>query len=70
MIEEFTGYSKTTILQDFYCTLFLSNIQSLLVSEANEELKNQGKNNKMYEYKPEFDYRLEKNHPLSHLLTM
>ena len=51
LIEEFTGYSQTTILQDFYCTLFLSNIQSLLVSEANEELKNQGKNNKMYEYK-------------------
>jgi len=51
LIEEFTGYSKTTILQDFYCTLFLSNIQSLLVSEANEELKNKGENNKMYEYK-------------------
>jgi IS4 transposase len=38
-IESFTGYSETSILQDFYCTLFLSNIQSLLISEANETLQ-------------------------------
>jgi hypothetical protein len=50
-VEEFTGYSHTSILQDFYCTLFLSNIQSLLVSEANEELKKQNIEDKMYEYK-------------------
>jgi hypothetical protein len=51
LIESFTGYSEVSILQDFYCTLFLSNIQSLLVGEANEELLNQGVNNKKYEYK-------------------
>lgn len=51
LMESFTGYSETSILQDFYCTLFLSNIQSLLVGEANDELINQGKNNKKYEYK-------------------
>jgi hypothetical protein len=50
-IENFTGYSETSIIQDFYCTLFLSNIQSLLVGEANEELANQGVNDKKYEYK-------------------
>lgn len=49
LIEHFTGYSETSILQDFYCTLFLSNIQSLLVSEANEELKMQ-QTNKKYDY--------------------
>ena len=50
-VEEFTGYSDISILQDFYCTLFLSNVQSLLVSEANEELKKQNINDKKYEYK-------------------
>ena len=50
-IEHFTGYTETSIMQDFYCTLFLSNIQSLLVSEANDKLKEQGKSNKKYEYK-------------------
>ena len=51
LIESFTGYSEASILQDFYCTLFLSNIQSLLVSEANEDLINQNVSNKKYEYK-------------------
>ena len=50
-IENFTGYSEVSILQDFYCTLFLSNIQSLLVNEANQELKNKQISNKKYEYK-------------------
>lgn len=51
LIENFTGYSETSILQDFYCTLFLSNIQSLLVGEANEELISRKESNKKYEYK-------------------
>jgi Transposase DDE domain len=50
-IESFTGYSQTSILQDFYCSLFLSNIQSLLTSEANDELKKQNVTDKKYEYK-------------------
>lgn len=50
-IEQFSGYSETSILQDYYCTLFLSNIQSLLVSEANEQLQQQQVSNKKYEYK-------------------
>ena len=51
LIENFTGYSEASILQDFYCTLFLSNIQSLLVGEANDELISQQISNKKYEYK-------------------
>ena len=50
-IELFTGYSEISIMQDFYCTLFISNIQSLLVSEANDELKSQNITNKKYLYK-------------------
>lgn len=51
LIEQFTGYAEASILQDFYCTLFLSNIQSLLTSEANDELKMNNINDTKYEYK-------------------
>lgn len=36
--EQFSGYSNNSILQDFYAALFVSNIQSLIVSEINDEL--------------------------------
>lgn len=49
-VEEFSGYSNQSILQDFYSTLFVSNIQTLIVEELNDELqKEQG--NKKYQYK-------------------
>jgi len=35
-VEHFSGYSKHSILQDFYVALFVSNIQSLIVGEINE----------------------------------
>lgn len=47
--EHFSGYSKNSILQDFYVALFVSNIQSLIVGEINEELKI--KRNTKYVYK-------------------
>ncbi|KQT16149.1 hypothetical protein ASG31_14375 [Chryseobacterium sp. Leaf404] len=47
--EHFSGYSKNSILQDFYVALFVSNIQSLIVGEINEELK--VKRNTKYVYK-------------------
>ena len=49
-IEYFSGYSAHTILQDFYATLFVSNVQSLLVGELNDELAKESKANK-YQYK-------------------
>jgi len=36
--EHFSGYSKHCIQQDFYTALFVSNVQSLIVGEINEEL--------------------------------
>ncbi len=47
--EHFSGYSKSSILQDFYAALFVSNIQSLIVGEINDELKK--KSITKYEYK-------------------
>ena len=37
-VEQFTGHTAMVIQQDFYCALFMCNIHSLLVSEAQEEL--------------------------------
>lgn len=49
-IEHFSGYSNQSILQDFYATLFVSNIQTLIVSEIVEELKEENQAKK-YDYK-------------------
>lgn len=50
-IEDFSGYSDTCVQQDYYCSLLMSNLQSLLCSEANDEIKSNSGNGKKYEYK-------------------
>ena len=49
-VEHFSGYSNQSILQDFYAALFVSNVQTLIVSEIEDEIveKNQ---QKKYDYK-------------------
>ena len=44
-MEHFTGYSRICILQDFFCAIFISNMQSVIVNDLKEELEiqNQGK---------------------------
>ena len=49
-IEHFSGYSNQSIQQDFYATLFVSNVQTLIVSELEEEI-DQDKGQKKYDYK-------------------
>jgi hypothetical protein len=48
--EHFSGYSQHSILQDFYAALFVSNIQSVIVGEINDELAIGSEGNK-YQYK-------------------
>ena len=48
--EHFSGYSWHSILQDFYAALFVSNVQSLIVGEINDELAEEYTENK-YQYK-------------------
>lgn len=61
-VEHFSGYSNESIEQDFKAVLFVSNVQTLIVGELDEELKenNQGKK---YEYKinTNMSYGLLKN---------
>ena len=51
-IESFTGDNQIAVEQDFYASIYLSNMAALAKAEANLEIeeKNQGKNLK-YEYK-------------------
>lgn len=48
--EYFSGYSNQSILQDFHAALFVSNVQSLLVAEINDELALESGRTK-YQYK-------------------
>lgn len=49
-IEHFSGYSKQSILQDFEAAIFISNVQSLIVGELNDEL-NLKESKTKYQYK-------------------
>lgn len=37
-LENFTGYSASSVLQDFYCSIFISNLQSVIVNDLQAEL--------------------------------
>lgn len=51
-IECFSGYSRQIIEQDFEASLFVSNVQSLIVGELNEEINSTPNNTKtQYQYK-------------------
>lgn len=62
-IEHFhSGYSNQSIQQDFKAALFVSNVQTLIVSELEDELK-EGNRGKKYDYKinTNISYGLLKN---------
>ena len=49
-VENFTGYSEKSILQDFYCAVFISNFQSIILHDLEVDLKQKTQDRK-YEYK-------------------
>lgn len=55
-VENFSGYSKQSILQDFYTALFVANIQTLLVEEINEELQKEAKGKYVYKVNNSLSY--------------
>jgi len=69
-LEHFSGYSPESILQDFYATLFVSNIQTLIVAELEEEITEQTQTRK-YKYKVNnnLSYGFLKNRILELFLT-
>lgn len=50
VVENFSGLTKHAILQDFYCALFISNVQSLIIDEAQTEV-DQKTSGRRYDYK-------------------
>ena len=50
-LENFTGTSVLAIKQDFYATMFISNMEALVTYELNEELKNEDQKGNKYEQK-------------------
>ena len=53
-VEYFTGYSKISIQQDFFCAIFISNLQSVIVNDLQEELKAKNQKTKL-------DYKINTN---------
>jgi len=49
-VEKFSSYSPESIEQDFYASLFIRNLQSILVSELEEEVEEKY-NKRRYKYK-------------------
>lgn len=49
-VEHFTGYSEVSIQQDFFCAIFISNLQSVIVNDIEDELSTQN-GGKKYHYK-------------------
>lgn len=49
-LENFSGLTQHAILQDFQCAIFISNVQTLIIEEAQQGIKNKYDKRK-YEYK-------------------
>ena len=49
-IEDFTGLSSVSVKQDFFASMFILNLQTLILLDAEDELKEKKMNTK-YEYK-------------------
>ena len=60
-IEHFSGYSNQTIQQDFYAALFISNIQTLIISEINDELDENKNKKHIYKVNSNLSYGFLKN---------
>ena len=50
-LENFTGTSVLAIKQDFYATMFISNMEAMVTYELNEELKNNESESNKYRQK-------------------
>ena len=51
-IENFAGNSNVAVLQEFYATMFLSNISSMMAMDCTEEIEELNKNKELkYQYK-------------------
>jgi len=59
-IENFTGKSELAIKQDFFANMFIMNLQSILISDAQEELEENNKKTKR-------EYKINRNLSLGYM---
>jgi len=68
-VEYFSGYSNNTIRQDFNVAIFVSNIQSLVVNDLEQEIQEKTKNRKLeYKVNANLSYGFLKNRIISLLI--
>ena len=61
-VEYFSGYSNNTIQQDFNAAIFISNLQSLIVNDLEEEIREETKDRKLkYKVNTNLSYGFLKN---------
>ena len=61
-VENFSGYSNNTIQQDFNVAIFISNLQTLIVNDLEEEIKEETKDRKLkYKVNTNLSYGFLKN---------
>ena len=61
-VENFSGYSNNTIQQDFNAAIFISNLQTLIVNDLEEEINEQTKGRKLkYKVNTNLSYGFLKN---------
>nr|WP_240614825.1 IS4 family transposase [Polaribacter filamentus] len=61
-VAHFSGYSNQSILQDFNAAIFISNVQTLIVSDLEDEIIEQTKNRKLtYKINTNLSYGFLKN---------
>lgn len=69
-LENFSGYSPHSVLQDFNAAIFVSNVQTLIVSELEEELQKKTKDRKLrYKVNTNLSYGHLKNRVISIFLN-
>ena len=69
-VEHFSGYSNISILQDFNAAIFISNVQTLIVSDLKEEIEKITKDNKHgYKINTNLSYGFLKNRIISLFLS-
>jgi hypothetical protein len=65
-VEHFSGYSQQSILQDFYAAVFISNIETLMVGDLEQEVWESTKNRKLeYKVNTNLSYGFLKNKVLT-----
>jgi len=69
-VMEFSGYSIKAITQDFYSSIFVSNIQTVFTEEINDELREETENKKYtYKINVNLSYGILKNRILEIFLS-